>query len=102
MVHTDVTRAPRFAPGRVVAWVALLAIGAVTLFPFYWMLRTALSNGTPLAVDKGSLLPVDFTWGAFRRVLGLASTEEAQAEGGSGTALEFWVYLRNSVGGGTL
>jgi multiple sugar transport system permease protein len=97
MVHTDVTTAPRFAPGRVVAWAALLTIVAVTLFPFYWMLRTALSNGTTLAVDEGSLLPVDFTWGAFRRVLGLATTEEAQAEGGSGTALDFWVYLRNSV-----
>ncbi|GAA1261420.1 carbohydrate ABC transporter permease [Pseudonocardia aurantiaca] len=113
MVHTDVTTAPpnpapttapaatpttlRFAPGRILAWAALIGVVAITLFPFYWMLRTALSNGTTLATGGSSLLPVDFTWGAFRRVLGLATTEEAQAEGGSGTSVEFWVYLRNSV-----
>jgi multiple sugar transport system permease protein len=84
-------------PGRVLAWACLIAIIAITLFPFYWMLRTALSNGTTLATAGTSWLPVDFTWGAFRRVLGLATLEEAQAEGGSGAAVDFWIYLRNSV-----
>lgn len=84
-------------PGRVLAWACLIAIIAITLFPFYWMLRTALSNGTTLATAGSSWLPVDFTWGAFRRVLGLATLEEAQAEGGTGSAVDFWVYLRNSV-----
>lgn len=84
-------------PGRVLAWACLVLIIAITLFPFYWMLRTALSNGTTLATAGTSWLPVDFTWGAFKRVLGLATIEEAQAEGGSGAAVDFWVYLRNSV-----
>jgi multiple sugar transport system permease protein len=84
-------------PGRVLAWACLIVIIAITLFPFYWMLRTALSNGTTLATAGTSWLPVDFTWGAFRRVLGLATLEEAQAEGGSGAAVDFWIYLRNSV-----
>lgn len=97
MVHTDVTTPHRTSPGRVIAWVALFTILAITLFPFYWMLRTALSNGTTLATEGFSLLPVDFTWGGFRRVLGLASTAEAQAEGGTGASLDFWIYLRNSV-----
>ncbi|RBM23581.1 hypothetical protein DEH69_02415 [Streptomyces sp. PT12] len=44
-----------------------------------------------------SPLPVDFTWGSLERVLGTASTEEAQAEGGSGASMAFWGYLRNSV-----
>jgi multiple sugar transport system permease protein len=84
-------------PSRVLAWACLIVIIAITLFPFYWMLRTALSNGTTLAAGGTSWLPVDFTWGAFRRVLGLATLEEAQAEGGTGSAVDFWVYLRNSV-----
>ena len=91
------TSTHRFSPGRALAWTALVLVLLVTLFPFYWMLRTALSNGTTLATAGTTFLPVDFTWGAFRRVLGMASTAEAQAEGGSGTAIDFWVYLRNSV-----
>jgi multiple sugar transport system permease protein len=70
---------------------------ALTLFPFYWMIRTSLSTSRSLNSDPGSLLPVDFTLGAFKRVFGLASVQEAQAEGGSGAAINFWVYLKNSV-----
>ena len=95
--RTPGREAGRLTAGRVVAWACLVAIIALTLFPFYWMLRTALSNGTTLATAGASWLPVDFTWGAFRRVLGLATLEEAQAEGGTGSAVDFWVYLRNSV-----
>lgn len=83
--------------GRIVAWIALGAILLVTLFPFYWMLRTALSTNTALYTHAGSLLPVDFTWGAFRRVLGLATPAEAKAEGGTTGSIDFWLYLRNSV-----
>jgi multiple sugar transport system permease protein len=89
--------AGRRSPGRVLAWASLLVIIVITLFPFYWMLRTALSNGTTLATAGTSWLPVDFTWGAFRRVLGLATVAQAQAQGGTGAAVDFWVYLRNSV-----
>ena len=69
----------------------------ITLFPFYWMLRTAFSTSKSLFDDPASLLPVDFTTGAFARVLGLATPAEAQAEGGSGAAVNFWLFLRNSV-----
>lgn len=88
---------PRPSAGKITAWIAMSVFLLVSLFPFYWMLRTALSNGASLASDPGSLLPVDFTWGAFERVLGLATTEEAQAQGGSGASLNFWGYLLNSV-----
>jgi multiple sugar transport system permease protein len=69
----------------------------VTLFPFYWMLRTALSTNTALYTNAGSLLPVDFSWGGFARVLGLATPEQAAAEGGTTGSIDFWLYLRNTV-----
>jgi multiple sugar transport system permease protein len=90
-------KAKRFNAGRVAAWIAMIILILITLFPFYWMLRTAFSTSKSLFSDPNSLLPVDFTWGAFKRVLGLATPAEAQAEGGSGAAVNFWLFLRNSV-----
>jgi multiple sugar transport system permease protein len=84
-------------PGRVAAWAAMIIIILVTLFPFYWILRTSLSTSTSLFLDPGRLRPVDFTLGAYKRVLGLATTAEAQAEGGSGASVNFLLYLRNSI-----
>ena len=89
--------------GRVAAWTAMIILILITLFPFYWMLRTAFSTSKSLFTDPASLLPVDFTLGAFKRVLGLATPEEAQAEGGSGAAVNFWLlpaqldHLRHAV-----
>jgi multiple sugar transport system permease protein len=80
-----------------VAWAYLVVILFVTLFPFYWILRTALSNNYALSTDPSSPLPVGFTLGAFKRALGLATAAEAQAQGGSGASLNTILYLRNSV-----
>ncbi|MFD8812130.1 carbohydrate ABC transporter permease [Streptomyces sp. NPDC059627] len=87
----------RFSPGRIVAWTYLGIIVLITLFPFYWILRTALSNNYKLATHPSSPLPVGFTWGAFERVLGIASTADAQAQGGSGATIDILLYLRNSL-----
>lgn len=87
----------RLNPGRVVAWACLIVLMILTLFPFYWMLRTALSDNTQLAGHPNALLPVETTLGAFKRVLGLSSVAEAQAQGGSGASVNFWLYLRNSL-----
>lgn len=83
--------------GRIAAWTALVVMILITIVPFYWMLRTGLSNNKALATNSFSLLPADFTLGAFKRVLGLATPEEALAEGGSGASINFWLYLRNSI-----
>ena len=90
-------RRRNFSPGKIAAWVVMIAFLIVSLFPFYWMLRTALSTTRSLPSDPTSLLPVDFTWGAFERVLGLGTQEQAIAEGGSGASVNFFLYLRNSV-----
>ena len=83
--------------GRIGAWTVLWLFILLTVFPFYWMLRTGLSNNRALAASSNSLLPADFTLGAFKRVLGLSTVAEAQAEGGSGASINFWLYLRNSI-----
>lgn len=90
-------RRRRFSWGRVLAWAAMIVALILTIFPFYWMVRTALSTSRSLPSDPSSMLPVDFTWGAFERVLGLATPQEALAEGGSGGSVNFWLYLRNSL-----
>jgi multiple sugar transport system permease protein len=91
------TQGRSFNAGRIAAWAAMIILILITIFPFYWMLRTALSTSKSLFSDPSSLLPVDFTFGAFERVLGLATPEEARAEGGSGAAVNFWLFLRNSI-----
>jgi len=87
----------RIRPRRVLGWVVMCLILAATLFPFFWMLRTAFSSNSALYAQPASLLPADFTWGGFERVFGLQSTEEAIANGGSGASMNFWLYLRNTV-----
>ncbi|RSM44181.1 carbohydrate ABC transporter permease [Amycolatopsis balhimycina DSM 5908] len=83
--------------GRTIAWAVLGLVLLVTLFPFYWMLRTSFSSNGALAANSGNLLPADFSLGGWKRVLGLATPAEARADGGSGASLHFWLYLRNSV-----
>ncbi|WP_217237895.1 carbohydrate ABC transporter permease [Streptomyces sp. AC555_RSS877] len=94
-VRPTIRRRPSF--GRIMAWAAMAAIVLITLLPFYWILRTALSTNTALAAHPGDPLPVDLTSGGFERALGLQSTEEAIAQGGAGGGLRFWRYLINSV-----
>lgn len=89
-------RRRRLSPGRIAAWAAMIIAIAITIFPFLWMIRTALSTTRSLPMDPTSPFPVDFTFGAFERVLGLSSPEQAIAEGGSGASVNFWLYLRNS------
>src|SRR4029450_6204991 len=78
----DKTGGKRINAGRVAAWAAMIILILITLFPFYWMIRPAFSTSKSLFSEPNSLLPVDFTLGAFKRVLGLATPAEAQAEGG--------------------
>ncbi|MEU8178012.1 carbohydrate ABC transporter permease [Microbispora hainanensis] len=82
---------------RAAAWAILVLFILLTLLPFYWMLRISLSNNRTLFANASSLLPTDFTFGAFKRVLGIATLAEATAEGGSGAHINFWRYLANSV-----
>lgn len=88
---------PQSRGSKVFGWVSLSIVAFVTLFPIYWMLRTALSNNKLLFSDAMSLLPVHFTWGGFARVFGLSTEEQALAEGGSGASINFLQFFGNSI-----
>lgn len=82
--------------GRIAVWIVMGLLLFVTLFPIWWVLRTALSDPKLIYTDTTSLLPVGFTFNNFARVLGLLSTEEAIAAGGTGQSINFLLFLRNS------
>lgn len=82
---------------RLPAWICLILALGISLFPLWWMLRTAITPGPELPSDNAGLLPRHPTLINFERVLGLVSRDEARAAGGSGANLSFFLYLRNSV-----
>jgi multiple sugar transport system permease protein len=83
--------------GKALAWVFMTLVIVASLFPFYWMLRTALSSNNALYAGSDSLLPVQPSWGGFERVFGLQTGQEAIDAGGAGQPISFWHYLINSV-----
>ncbi|MFE4951930.1 carbohydrate ABC transporter permease [Leifsonia sp. NPDC056665] len=82
---------------RGISWAYISLIILVTIFPFYWMLRTALSNNFALNTNPASPLPVGFTLGPFERVLGFATRAQAIAEGGSGASVNLLQSVFNSI-----
>lgn len=87
----------RSTSSKIFGWVSLAIIVVVSLFPIYWMLRTALSSTRFLFEDPTNLLPTHFTLGGFERVLGLQSLDEALAEGGSGASINLSQSFLNSL-----
>ncbi|MER7197298.1 carbohydrate ABC transporter permease [Streptomyces sp. CB01635] len=83
--------------GRAVAWIYITGFLLVTIFPFYWILRTALSDNHALSSAPSSLLPTGFSLNAFERVFGTTDQTAAIAQGGSGASLDIPLFLRNSV-----
>ncbi|GAA0934330.1 carbohydrate ABC transporter permease [Kribbella koreensis] len=87
----------RFSIGRGLAWTFMILVILVSLFPFYWMLRTALSSNNALYAGGDSALPVQPSLGGFERVFGLQTGQAAIDAGGAGQEIHFWRYLFNSV-----
>jgi multiple sugar transport system permease protein len=85
--------------GRIAAWAVLGLLLLVSLFPFFWMIRTALSANPDLVKGSQSLVPPGFTGVNLKRALGLASAAEVEAATGAatGTSINFFTALRNSV-----
>ncbi|MCY1136449.1 carbohydrate ABC transporter permease [Actinoplanes sp. Pm04-4] len=82
---------------RIFGWTVMAVIVVITVFPFWWMVRTALTPAGDLLTDNAGLLPRDPTLINFARVLSLTSEAEARAAGGSGAHIDFARYILNSV-----
>ena len=87
----------RLTPGRLLAWAALIAFLVVTIVPFYWMVRTAITPAADIYRDSTGLVPEHPTLINFERVLGLVDDETARAAGGSGAKINFFRYTLNSL-----
>jgi hypothetical protein len=74
----------KFSFGRALAWLFMILVILASLFPFYWMLRTALSSNNALYAGSDNLLPVQPSWGGFQRVFGIQTGQEAIDAGGAG------------------
>jgi multiple sugar transport system permease protein len=84
--------------GRIAAWAAMGLLLFVSLFPFFWMIRTALSTNADLVTGSQSFVPDNPTLLNVKQALGLASTEELTKAGTLTSAdVNFFTALRNSV-----
>jgi multiple sugar transport system permease protein len=83
--------------GRILAWATLILAILSIVVPFWWVVRTALSTNRELFTNPTSIGPVGFTWINFARVLGQVDPATSIAVGGSGQAINFFLYLRNSA-----
>lgn len=93
------TRLKQINIGDIVLWIILIILIAVTVFPFLWVIRTALTSPNAVFRDTTSLLPVDPTLSNFERVLGLVNTTDLvgqETANISAGTLNFGIYLRNS------
>lgn len=87
---------PRLRLGRTLAWVVLGLWIFLTLFPLYWIARVAFSTQKELLGNPASLLPVHFTFDAFKRVLGMLPLQTQVDQGGFTKIMHFDNYLFNS------
>ncbi|HRF48844.1 MAG TPA: carbohydrate ABC transporter permease [Anaerolineales bacterium] len=90
------TNTRRFSLSQAAAWAVVVAAIIITLVPFWWVVRTALSTQKALLASPDSILPVGFTLMNFARVLGQVDAATAIAMGGSGQKIDFWLFTRNS------
>jgi multiple sugar transport system permease protein len=94
----------RVTAGKVAAWAVLGLALLITLFPFWWMLRTALTSpahlyGPLFNFHWDSLLPSHATLVNFKRVFGIASAKDLEAlpNNLARTPFHYWWYLKSSL-----
>ena len=86
-----------FPIGRILAWILIAIVLIASIFPIYFVLKTAISTSRDLYTDAATLWPSHPTLINFARVLGFLSPEAAQAAGGSGSTISFLSATKNSA-----
>lgn len=85
------------ASTRILLWAMIAVLVFVALFPFYWVVRTALTFPKAVYTHPSAFLPPQITLGNYQRVLGFVDAATSVMLGGSGQKLNFFLFLRNSV-----
>jgi multiple sugar transport system permease protein len=96
MVSTGLKR-KRLSLGRVLMWAVLGLMIFITLFPLWWVIRTALTAPKLVYFDINTLLPVQATMANFLRVTGLMSPEMALKISGSAFSINFPLAFLNTI-----
>lgn len=84
----------------VLVFLALMVFSFVILFPFYWVVRTALTDPALLYGNIRSLLPTEPTTANFLRVMGLLDPQILIQQGATNISpgrLNFLLFVRNSL-----
>ena len=71
VLAADIAEEKRIRWGSIVLWFCIGVLIFITLFPFYWVLRTALTDPTTLFAHASEFLPHNPTLFNFQRVLGM-------------------------------
>lgn len=83
--------------GKVVMWAILGIIIFITLFPLWWVLRTALTAPKLVYFNIDTILPVQPTMDNFLRVTGLMDPARAIEISGSQSSVNFAVAFSNTI-----
>lgn len=98
-VGAGVSATVRARVGRTTAWLILGAVIVISVFPFYWAVRTGLTKNSRLLAGDNGLFPQEPTLLNFKRVLGLASEEEIleATDQLASASFDYVLALRNSI-----
>lgn len=67
---------------KIIPRILLIAVSALFLLPFYWMVTIALKSNAELSQFPPSLYPHNAQWGNFKEAI---------------NAFDFWLYFRNTL-----
>ena len=87
----------KMTPARCVAWLILITMLVVTIFPLLFVAKTSFVPAEELYTTSTQLLPDNPTMSNYKKIFGLLSTEESIAAGGSGANINITTSMINSV-----